>query len=1082
MIKNLLTLCFILFAICTGYAQNTPLWIRYPAISPDGKTIVFSYKGDLYKVPASGGDAVPLTLHEAHDFMPVWSRDGKWLAFASDRYGNFDVYVMPSSGGEAKRLTYHSANDVPYDFTPDGKSVLFGTNRNDIYTSARFPQRALFVKLYKVPVEGGRSVMYLSAGSEFARFNDKGDKLIFQDRKGYEDAWRKRHTSAVTRDIWVYDTKKEEYTQVSSFEGEDREPVWASGDNGFYYLSEKNGSQNIYKSTGSDAVQITKMKDHPIRHLTRSSDNKLCFTYDGEVYTMKEGGTPEKVTIHVNTDARTNQEKILPINTGVTQTSLSPNGKEIAFIVRGEVFVTAVEGGLTKRITNTPQQERTVEFSSDGRSLYYASERGNSWDIYRAFIERKEEPYFYASTVVREEALIATEADEFQPELSPDGKELAYLEERNVIKVFNLAGKKSRTIVPKGVNYSYADGDQYYQWSPDGKWITFSSNEGRWGSSEVALMKADGSGERRNLTESGFFDGGAKWAFGGKALLWLTDRDGKKPLAFQGARELDVYAMFFDQEAYDKFKLTKDEFALAKEREDKEKTEAKKDTSVKIAPPAKGWEPYFEGLENRKLRLTINSGNISDYTLSSDGEKLFFLARMEKGYDLWMTNPRTKETKLVAKLDGGPAGMDVAKDGKNLFVVSDGRIVKVDAESGRITPVTVNGEMVLQSSGERAYIFDHAWRQVTKKFYDPKIHGLDWKMYHDSYAKFLPHINNNYDFQELLSELLGELNASHTGGRFAPPQVNTDATASLGLLYDETYNGSGVKIMEVLTGGPFTNATTKIKKGVIIEKIDGEQVSESIDWNRLLNRKAAKNVLLSLYDPETKQRWDESTKPITQGEENGLMYDRWVRMNRRKVEELSGGKVGYVHVQGMNDGSYRTVYEDVLGKSANKEALIVDTRFNGGGWLHDDLVTFLSGKKYLDFSPQGITPTNGEPRNKWAAPSTVLMSESNYSDAFLFPYAYKSLNIGKLIGMPVPGTGTAVWWETQIDPTLVFGIPMVATIGKENRPTENLQLEPDIRVPNDFKSILSGKDPQLERAVKEMLEEIKKNRENKKGF
>jgi C-terminal processing protease CtpA/Prc len=454
---------------------------------------------------------------------------------------------------------------------------------------------------------------------------------------------------------------------------------------------------------------------------------------------------------------------------------------------------------------------------------------------------------------------------------------------------------------------------------------------------------------------------------------------------------------------------------------------------------------------------------------------------MENGYDLWMTNPRTKETKLIAKLDGGPAGLDVSKDGKSLFVVSDGKIMKVDADAGKVSPVTVNGEMVLKADKERAYIFDHAWRQVAKKFYDPKIHGLDWNQYHAAYTKFLPHINNNYDFQELLSEFLGELNASHTGGRYAAPQQNTDATASLGLLYDETYSGEGVKVMEVLEGGPFINARTKIKKGMIIEKIDGEGISDNMDWSYLLNRKNGKNVLLSLYDPATKQRWEETTKPITQGEEQTLLYNRWVAMNRKKVEELSGGKVGYVHIQGMNDGSYRTVYEDVLGKAADKEALIVDTRFNGGGWLHDDLVTFLSGKKYLDFSPQGVKPTSGEPRNKWTAPSTVLMSESNYSDAFIFPYAYKSLGIGKTIGMPVPGTGTAVWWETQIDPTLVFGIPMIATIGKEGRPTENLQLEPDIKVPNDYKSVLAGKDPQLERAVKEMLDEIKKEKE-KKGF
>ncbi|MGZ3939094.1 MAG: S41 family peptidase, partial [Flavisolibacter sp.] len=221
-----LTAIALLAISLSSFAQNTnPLWLRYPSISPDGKTIAFGYKGDIYKVPSSGGDAIPITLHEAYDFMPVWSHDGKWIAFASDRYGNFDVFVMPSTGGEAKRLTYNSAPDFPYDFSVDDKKVLFGTNRNDVYTSARFPLRNIFQKLYEVPVTGGRSVMILSAGSEFAHFNKSGDKIIFQDRKGYEDTYRKHHTSAVTRDIWIYDKKKDDYVQVSSYEGEDREPV-----------------------------------------------------------------------------------------------------------------------------------------------------------------------------------------------------------------------------------------------------------------------------------------------------------------------------------------------------------------------------------------------------------------------------------------------------------------------------------------------------------------------------------------------------------------------------------------------------------------------------------------------------------------------------------------------------------------------------------------------------------------------------------------------------------------------------------------------------------------------------------------
>ena len=413
-------------------------------------------------------------------------------------------------------------------------------------------------------------------------------------------------------------------------------------------------------------------------------------------------------------------------------------------------------------------------------------------------------------------------------------------------------------------------------------------------------------------------------------------------------------------------------------------------------------------------------------------------------------------------------------DGKALFVISDQGILKIETETAKATPVSIRSEMVLNTAGERAYIFEHAWRQVKKKFYDPKLHGLDWEMYRDNYARFLPHINNNHDFQELLSEILGELNASHTGGRYSPQNPNADQTASLGLFYDEFASGDGLKVTEVITGGPLDVATSKVKPGVIIEKIDGEAVTAAGDWATLLNRKAGRNVLLSVFDPAKNERFEEAVKPISTGAEQGLLYNRWVNNMRKMVDKLSNGRVGYVHVQGMNDGSYRTVYEDVLGKNADKEALIVDTRFNGGGWLHDDLVTFLGGKQYLTFAPYGYNAKGQEPLNKWVRPSCVVMSESNYSDAFIFPYAYKQLGIGKLIGKPVPGTGTAVWWETQIDPTLVFGIPMIATIGKEGRPTENLQLNADIDVALPYEAFINGKDTQIEKAVEEMLKAIGK--------
>lgn len=1021
---------------------------------------------------------MPLTLHTAHDYMPVWSHDGKWIAFASDRFGNFDVYVMPAEGGDARRLTFNSSTDLPYDFSPDNKEVIFGGIRNDIATSVRFPINSAFRKLYSVPVTGGRSIMISAAGMEFAHYNKNGDKIIFQDNKGLEDPWRKHHTSSLTRDIWTYDTKAKSYKKLTSFEGEDREPVFGADDQTYYYLSEKNGNQNVFKASSSGDKQLTTFKNNPVRFLSRANNNTLCFTYDGEIYTLTEGSDPKKVNITITSESKANAERFLPISGGATEFTASPNGKEIAFVFRGEVFVTSVEGGITKRVTNTSYQERSVEFAPDGKTLYYAAERSGGWDIMKASIARKDEPYFYASTVIKEEPVIATDKEEFAPDVSPDGKEIAYLEERNILKVYNIDKKTFRMVIPAGQNFSYADGDQSFVWSPDSKWIAAQSAKGNFATSEIMLYKTDGTDVGTDVTSSGFGDFGQQWALNGKALLWATDREGRRSLAYQGSRELDIYAMFFDKETYDKFKLNKEDYALLKEREEKEKADTAKKTDTALARKIK--EPFkmdLTDLDTRRIRLTTGSINLSDYEMTPTGEKLFIAARFEQGVDLWVIDPRTKELKTVAKLGANNASLDMSKDGKTLYVLSDGRLSKVETESGRVTPITINGEMVLNDGLEREYIFNHAWRQFQKKFYDPKMHGVDWDMYRKVYSKFLPHVSNGYDFRELLSEMLGEVNASHTGGRYSPQAVNADATASLGLLYDEFSGGNGLKITDVIPGGPLDKANSKIRKGQTIQKIDGETITGDFDWARLLNRKANRNVLLTVYNPDTKETFEEVVKPITAGEENTLLYRRWTNRMRDMVNKLSGGKVGYVHVQSMSDNSYRSVYAEVLGKNYDKEALIVDTRFNGGGWLHEDLSNFLSGKQYIKFSPYGFPSGGGEPLNKWYKPSCVVVNEGNYSDAHTFPYAYRAKGIGKIIGMPVPGTSTSVWWETQIDPTIVFGIPMIANIGvKENRPLENFQIEPDIKVANEYNKVLNGEDQQIEAAVKEMLKEIKENK------
>lgn len=1044
--------------------NNEPLWMRYPVISPDGNYIAFSYQGDLFVVGSEGGQPVQLTRHTAHDTQPIWSVDGKHIVFASDRHGNFDLFVISSEGGKATRLTFNSANEFPESVTPDGKSVLFSAVIQDSPTNYMFPSGVLS-ELYEVDLTGGRIKQVLTIPAEDAVWNKEHTTLLYQDRKGYEDPWRKHHKSAVTRDLWSFSRADSTYTKLTSFEGEDRNPIW--GSNGMiYFLSEQFGSFNVcslFLENPSQVQQLTSFKTHPVRFLSASNTGKLCYTYDGSIYTQELGKEPKKLPITMFVGEAENNTKHFANMSGIEEMSVSPNGKEIAFIVRGEVFVTSVDYKTTKRITNTPEQERSVSFSPDGDAILYAGERNGSWNLYQTKKVRKEEKYFFDATMLEEEVILASEHETFQPKYSPDGKEVAFLQNRTALAVINLKSKKVRMIMPEGNAYSYQDGDQWYDWSPDSKWFLVGYLDKNLWITEVGLVSAEGGKEIINLTESGYEDNDPKWMLGGDMIIWKSDRNGYRSHGSWGA-ESDVYAMFTTQDAYNKFLLSKEEHELLKEQEkkDKKKKTKKKDKKKKV----KKLEIELDGIKDRVKRLTINSSNLSDAIVTPDGKKLYYLSKFEDGYDLWCLDLWENSTKLVHKLSGYGYGFTMDKDGKNLFFVSGGKIIKLDIASDKKTTVAYQATFDLDKQGELAYIFDHAWRQVKRKFYDPQIHGLDWEQLKKDYAKYLPYINNNHDFADMLGELLGELNGSHTGCRYRPHHSDGDRTAQLGILIDYKYEGEGVRIAEILEQGPLFKSDKKVVVGDIITKINGEKVKHNADLFRLLNRKAGKDILLTIGRSK-----DIVVKPISRRKQSQLVYNRWVKLMRNETEKLSGGRLGYVHVKGMNSASFRKVYSDLLGRYADKEAVIVDTRFNGGGWLHDDLVTLLSGKPYWKYTPRG-QDIGHDPLFKWNKPSIVLIGEGNYSDAHGFPYAYKALEIGKLVGMPVPGTFTAVWWETQIDNSLVFGIPQVGAKGMDGKYLENQQLEPDVKVLNEMHNITNKKDQQLETAVKELLFEL----------
>lgn len=1059
----------------TVFAQNNDsLWFRNTAISPNGQQIVFTYNADIYVVSVNGGKATRITSHSAYDTKPVWSHDGSKIAFSSNRHGNFDIFVMDINGANLKRLTYHSADDWATDFSKDDNAVWFNSIRLDNEKSLLFHRLG---ELYSVSLDATLPTQLLSLPAYEARNNADGD-ILFEEIKGYEDEWRKHHTSSVTRDIWIKKAAGA-YTKLSDYNGEDRDPVFGPGDT-IYYLSEKYGTMNVVRSSlskPSETEQISRFKMHPVRHLSISNNEVLCYNFNGQIYTQKPNEAARLISVDVSGDRSLLQNELLFVNDDVEEMVVSPSGKELIFIFRGDVFATSVDGSLTRRLTHTPEQERQIDISADGRTIVYAGERNNSWNLYTQTLANKEEKYFTNAIYLKEEVLLENEKETFQPKFSPNGEAVGFLEDRTKLKTIDLKSKEITSIHNGERHFSYADGDQDFEWSPDGKWFAITFFPERYWVGEIGIISANGDQKLINVSKSGFSDYAPQWSKDGSILYWASDRSGMHSVAKTGPSESDIYGVFLTQMAYDKFKLKKDEFELLyngdDNKDDKDKdTDSKQKKNKKedeIKTPLKPITIDFDNLHKRKEKLTLFSTSLSDAQLSKDVKQLYYLGTTDNKADLWKLDLRTKEIKSLGKFgNGGSFAIDEAA--KNIFVLSDGKISKIEVESGKKKGVNIASEMAFDLSSERNYLIDHVSRQVKKKFLDPNLHGAPWDSLTANYKKFVPYVNNDFDFKDILGELLGELNASHTGARFNDKNKKGDQTASLGVFYHIDHKGKGLKILELMDGSPLVQGEKKVVAGVIIEAIDGIEITANMNYYKLLNRKAGDATIISYYNPETKSRWKERVKPISLNAENELRYQRWIETNRKLVHQLSDGKLGYMHVRNMSDGSYREFLENVMGEEVNKKALVVDTRFNGGGDLVDDLTTFLSGKKYMEFHHGGKV-VGIESQRRWTKPSIMLVGESNYSDAHCTPVGYKDLKIGKLVGMPVPGTCSFVWWE-RIQNGIVFGIPNMQVTDIVGDVLENKQLEPDIKVKNSFDTITNGKDQQIEAAVAELLKQL----------
>ncbi len=1080
--KWILTLAALLsFALSSLAQTGGERWLREPALSPDGTVLAFTHAGDIYRVDAAGGVAVPLTLTDAVESSPRWSPDGRSIAYSSNRNGSRDVYLLALSGGPAERLTHHEADDVVTGFSADGSAVLFESVRYDPPGHAADPHQRR-PELYEVPVSGGTPRQVTPIEARQASWDAGGERLLYADHKG-DSFYRKHDDSPFARDIWSMDAASGRHQRLTTNRWNDHTPAWDADGEGFYFVSERSGSLNVWHQTLAEgeqsAKQVTFHTRHPVRGLSVAANGALAYGFDGELYVVPAGAEraaedAEPVAIALLTADTGDGLVRADVDGQISEFALSPNDKEIAFVLRGDVFVTSLEFGATRRITRTPGLERNLAFTPDGRGLLYAAEREAQWTIFESRLTDSEEPYFFAATQVEEAELIegAEQPDGSRvaathPNVSPDGRRIAFLSDWAEVRVFDRESSASIAVVPGEVNFSTGNNDIHFDWSPDSRYLAVDIQpSGRLFFRNVALVPADGSEPPRDLSRSGYQDARPRWHADGELISWTTARYGPRQHGGHGT-QLDVYAQFLNQEAFDRFRRSKEDIALAEEGEDESEADNEDDSADEAPKPV---DFDAAGAADRQARLTIHSSDLADFRLTGDASKLYYLSAFEKGYDLWSHDFREEKTTKLVTLGARQAALAITGDDKTAVVLADGVLSKIalEGDAPAAEPVALELVAEVDADAERRAMLHHVWLTTRDRIYDPAVlDEADWDGMYAHYRGKLAGIHNNVDFAELLNEFIGELNVSHAYAGYR--QEAEEPTGAIGAILDHAGDVEGVRIATVLVQGPLARASDRVEAGHRIVAVDGISVGRDGNLYAELNNRVGQRVRLTLADE--RGRYDVVLKPASMDEETDWRHEHWVESRHRLVEELSGERLGYVYIPQMSDSAYRRVYSDLFGRHFDKEGVVIDVRDNRGGDLVDWLVQLFSGRQYMWNVPDGRM-AQGEPLTEWVKASVALTNQAAYSDGHCFVAAWQNLEVSTLVGTPVTGTCTYAGWETLASGDIRAGTPRLGIKDPDGDWLERKTTYPDVIIYPDPNRIAANEDGMLERAVDVLLGEL----------
>ena len=1067
-----------LAAAIPAAADEQRLWLRYPAVSPDGRHVAFVHRGQIYKVDAeAGGIAVPVTAGGHYSHGPVWSPDSHEIAFASDVNGDDDVYVTDSQTGQLRRLTWSSNGEVPTSFTPDGTAVLFTrAGLGDPVASLQTPLNGN-PHLYRIELATDRSQLVLPNQANQAVWNSDGTQLLYSYNPSVDPLPRQHRVASNARQLWLYDAQSGKHTRLLDPDFDAFNPVWGQSGKTFYYLGEASGTLNVWRhdlATGEDH-QITRFDDHPVRHLSVSEAGDIVFARGGAIHRIAAGtDTPHALAITMSEQriGRQQRQKVTSTDEFVS----SPDGAYHAVVANAEIFLVDRTGNY-RQLTDTNEPEKNVGFSPDGGILVYAALRDGMWGIYGVDL-RREQAGDRLALSYDEVPLVAGEENAYQPVFSPDGSKLAYVAQRREIKVLDLdTGDTVSLFKPDDYNTSYSDDDLWLSWSPDSRHLVVPWKRVPFDEVEAAgIVAADGSGPILPLTEDVTNIAGAEWSSDGTQVLALTPMYGLRTLD-QQARFSDFYRVFMSDEARGDF-LAAQEGTFAEGRD-----VAGNDDHI---DEVTGWPGYAFQSQRRSYlegRLTQDSAMHFYWRALQEGPYLLSVA-VDMGMNLSvvvldLTSGAMQE---LASLDGIEVeGVSYVPALQSLDVKTADSIITIplhQPDQRRVAPFAV--EHKRDPDAKRAAAFEQVWSDIKYKYYRSDVEGRDWDRIGSHYRSFLDSISSDRELASLIEEMFGELSASHLFVVHQPSRqgegLHTE-TAALGVYPDHSYAGPGVRVDDILPGGPLDRQILEIEPGDVIVSVDGRMIDERGGIDRALDGLAGRQVTVGIVDGDGNldgEAVERSVvvRPISLRDQQALSHQRWIDTRRALVEDRSRSCVAYQYLPAMDNDAYLSTYGRLLATSDETKAALIDVRSNDGGNLHRQLITLLSGEAYARVG-RADRLSRVEPLDRWTKPSAVLVDTFAYSDGSIFPRAYQDLGVGIVVGDRLLNTGTGVdYVRSSLIPGLIYGIPVQPFRGMDGSYYENTEVVPDVEVAYDPNMANEGRDNQLEAAVDALMARI----------